>query len=341
MIQQITDWENVLQAYQNTQKGKPKYKKQAILFAKNPTPQLRDLVGKVHKGEWEPSGYSEFTVKEPKERVIYAPKYVDKIVQHMVNNVLRDYFEPKYIKDSYACIRGRGHLACVKAIQRHMRVATRNYKEPYLIKADVSKFFCSIDRDVLKRILRKHIDCQQTIHLLDKIIDNSPQDKGLPLGNLTSQQFANIYMNEIDQYCKRTLSLKHYVRYADDIFIVVDGKKQAKYILSRLRERISDVLKLSIPLRKCDIRPLRMGFSGLGVKIKTTHIMLTSRTKRRFERGMRNLSRYNTEANARSCSSRYAHIKNFSHRNFVIAMLSKYNNICYNPRTNTIKRIKS
>lgn len=336
MISEITDWNNVLQAYKNTQQGKPKYKPAAILFSHNPIPKLKAIQQEVANSSWQPAGYYEFIVKEPKERVIYAPMYTDKIVQHMVNMPLRNSLESRYIKDSYACIRGKGHLACIKAIQSHMRIAKRNHKDPYIIKADISKFFYSVDREILKRIIAKHIKCERTIGLLYKIIDSSPGDKGLPLGNLTSQQLANVYMNEIDQFCKRELSIKHYVRYADDIFIIVDGKEKAKEVLKRLREETAKRLNLSIPLRKCQIKPLRMGVTGLGVKIKPTHIMLTSRIKRSFERSIRNLIKYPTRKNERICSSKLAYISNFCHRNFISSILSKYPMICYKPHSNSI-----
>lgn len=338
MFNEIIDWNNAWTAYESTQKGKPKFKKHAIQFALNPESNLKSLIDEVSAGDYEPKGYAEFTVQEPKVRVIFAPNYRDKIVHHMVNNVLRNYFEPLYIRDSYACIRGKGQLACISAIQKHMRVAARNMKSPYIIKADISKFFYSIDRGILKSILRKRVSCAKTNNLLSRIIDSSPSEKGLPLGNLTSQQFANIYLNEIDQYCKRQLSLKHYIRYADDFCIIVDGKGKAAEVLKNLRIQVKRRLGLDIPVRKCILKPLRMGFHGLGVKIYTTHISLTSRTKRRTDRYFRNLSKYGTERNSRVCSSTYAYIKNFKSKYFVISLLSRYGNICYIPNKNTVKR---
>lgn len=339
MIDDLLDNENVRISYESTQKSKSRFKRDAIKFARNPWPKIDELVEELRNGSYQPSGYTEFLIKEPKERIIYAPYYRDKIVHHMINNVLRDHCEPLYIKDSYACIRGKGQLACIEAIQKHLRVASRNFRNPYIIKTDISKFFYSIDRVILKRIVKKQIRCSATFKIISSIIDSSPTEKGLPLGNLTSQQLANIYLNEIDQYCKRTLSLKHYIRYADDFCIIVDGKEEARRVLSLIRNRVDSELGLLIPVRKCIVKPLAMGFHGLGVKIYTTHVSLNSRTKRRFERYCRNLSKSSTMLNSQRCCSIYAYASNFRHHNFTVSMLSKYRNLSHIKRKKTIKRI--
>lgn len=233
-------------------------------------------------GEYQPGDYIEFSVYEPKERVIYAPRYHDKIVQHATNNILRDFYEPKFIHDSYACIRGKGNQRAVQRIHQNMRRAGINYRDPWIIKADVQKFFYSIDREVVKEIARKKVGCKRTLSLLDAIIDSSPNEKGLPLGNLTSQLMANVLMNEIDQYIKRTLGVRHYVRYADDLILVVDGKAQAGDVLGCIRAFGRDVIRLTFPDRKCFIRPLHLGLEALGYRITTRGIWLASRVKSIF-----------------------------------------------------------
>jgi len=223
-------------------------------------------------------------VYEPKERVIYAPKYKDKIVQHAVNNVLRDFYEPKFIFDSYACIRGKGNQAAVLRVHRFERAASINYETPWIVKADVQKFFYSIDREVVKDIVRRKVFCKTTTDLLFRIVDSSPNDRGLPLGNLTSQLLANVLMNELDHYIKRTLGVRYYVRYADDLILVVDGKAQAGDVLGCIRAFGRDVIRLTFPDRKCFIRPLHLGLEALGYRITTKGIWLTSRVKSIFIR---------------------------------------------------------
>jgi hypothetical protein len=291
MFERIVSPANFFDAYQKTQRGSPKYKPGAVRFARNETENLEVLRQSVISGEYRPSDYIEFPVFEPKERVIYAPKYKDKIVQHAVNNVLRDFYEPKFIFDSYACIRGKGNQAAVLRLQQFMRAASINYETPWIVKADVQKFFYSIDREVVKGIVRRKVFCRETTDLLFRIVDSSPNKMGLPLGNLTSQLLANVLMNELDHYVKRTLGARYYLRYADDLVILVDGKAQAGDILGCIRSFGRDVLNLTFPDRKCFIRPLRYGLEALGYRITAATISLTSRAKSIFIRRIKAFDR--------------------------------------------------
>jgi retron-type reverse transcriptase len=274
--------ENFARAYSQTRTGSPKHKAGAIRFSYNETHNLEQLRQELVRGEYRPDEYFKFSVYEPKERVIYAPRYRDKIAQHSVNSVLRDFYEPKFMHDSYACIRGKGNQKAVLRIQQHMRSASINYHDPWIVKADVQKFFYSIDREVMKAIVRRKVTCQKTLDLIERIIDSSPGEKGLPLGNLTSQLLANVMMNEIDQYIKRTLKVKRYVRYADDLVLLVDGKAQAGDMLGCIEAFGRDVIRLIFPGRKCFIRPLRGGLETLGYKISPARLSLTSKKKGAF-----------------------------------------------------------
>jgi len=291
MFERIVSPANFFDAYQKTQRGSPKYKPGAVRFARNETENLEALRQLVISGEYRPSDYIEFSVFEPKERVIYAPKYKDKIVQHAVNNVLRDFYEPKFIFDSYACIRGKGNQAAVLRVHRFERAASINYETPWIVKADVQKFFYSIDREVVKDIVRRKVFCKTTTDLLFRIVDSSPNDKGLPLGNLTSQLLANVLMNEMDHYIKRTLGVRYYVRYADDLIAMVDGKAAAGDVLGCIRAFGRDVLHLTFPDRKCFIRPLHLGIETLGYRIAPAAITLTSRAKSIFIRRLKAFDR--------------------------------------------------
>lgn len=282
MFDHIVSEDNFDLAFMQTQKGSPKYKPGAIRFAANETRNIELLRQEVMAGEYEPRGYIEFSVYEPKERIIYAPMYSDKIVQHAADNVLRDFYEPKFIHDSYACIRNKGNQRAVYRIQQFERRAMINYLDPWIIKADVQKFFYSIDREVLLEIVRRKITCPHTLALLEVVIRSSPGELGLPLGCLTSQLLANVLMNELDHYIKRTLGVKHYVRYADDLVLIVDGKAQAADVLGAIGSFGRDVLHLTFPERKCFIRPCHLGVETLGYRITVSGIHLTSKAKSRF-----------------------------------------------------------
>ncbi len=306
----IIHWENVKEAYKNTQRGAPRLKISALKFKEDEIFNLGELYGDLRNGRYYPGGYIRFLVYEPKERVIYAPIYRDKIVQHMINNVLRDYYEPKFIFDSYACIRGKGNQAAVLRIQEFQRKAYSKWKDPYFLKLDISKFFYTIDKNILKRILYKDIECPLTMLLLCSVIDSFTEPLGLPLGNLTSQLFANIYLNEIDQYIKRVLKIKYYVRYADDMFIIVETKEEAKRIKKIITEKIYSELKLTINPKKAYITKADC-IHGLGFNIRPTHITLLSRNKR----GLRKLIKKN---NINSLNSWYGYAHIASCYNFIM-----------------------
>lgn len=282
LFDSIVSPENFARAYSQTRTGSPKHKAGAIRFSYNETHNLEELRQELIRGDYCPKEYFKFSVYEPKERIIYAPRYRDKIAQHAVNSVLRDFYEPKFIRDSYACIRGKGNKKAVLRIQQHMRGASINYADPWIVKADVQKFFYSIDREVMKAIVRRKVTCPRTLALIETIIDSSPGEMGLPLGNLTSQLLANVLMNEIDQYIKRTLKVKRYVRYADDLVLLVDGKAQAGDVLGCIEAFGRDVIRLTFPARKCFIRPLRGSLETLGYKISPGRLSLTSKKKGAF-----------------------------------------------------------
>lgn len=281
MFDKIVDWNNVKEAYQSTQKGVPRLKIPALLFKEDYISNLRDLRTEVIHDDYTHKGYVKFLVRDPKERVIYAPTYRDKVVQHMINNVLRDVYEPCFIYDSYACIRNKGNQKAVKRIQ-HFQISSKDvYKEPYFLKLDVSKFFYTIDRDVLKAILKKKITGKKTLYLLDQIIDSFHEPLGLPLGNLTSQLFANIYLNEIDHIIKRRYKVRYYVRYADDMFLIVEGKERAMYLKDKLIEDINNILKLTINPKKINISKANK-INGLGFTIRPDGITPLGKNKRRL-----------------------------------------------------------
>ena len=278
LFKRIVSWDNILDAYKKTQKGKSKYKYDAMKFKEDEISNLLNLKYSLIYGTYTHSGYTKFAVYEPKLRMIYAPKYIDKIVQHMINNVLRDIYEPTFIYDSYACIRGKGNQAAVKRIQQYQRMAYRIYDNPYLLKIDISKFFYTIDRGILKNILIRKIKDKHILSLLYSIIDSFTEPLGLPLGNLTSQLFANIYLNEIDQRIKHFYRVKFYVRYADDMFLILEDKDIANRLKLSIATDITSILHLLVNPKKVYIKPSNI-IDGLGFKIGKDNIRLLNKNK--------------------------------------------------------------
>lgn len=339
IFNRITDIENMEMAYNKSQKGKSKYKREALIFAQNPTYNLYKLKEELDKGVYEFSGYFEFKVYEPKERVIHAPYYRDKIVQLAVVNILKEIYYPSFIYDSYACIDNKGTHKCVERISYFMRKAKWEYGDnAYILKVDMRKFFYSIDRQVLKRLLRKKIKCNKTLDLLFKIIDSADaiDEKGLPLGNTISQLCANITMNELDQYCKRNLRIKYYVRYADDVVIIAEDKEKAVFIKEKVIEYVGNKLNLRVNKNKTKIFPIAQGVNTVGFKIYPTHKLMRDDSKRRIKQKLRKMKRLiqegrlSIEKAEQIINSWYGHAKQGDSYNFTSKIIAKYDYIYLN-----------
>lgn len=289
-FENIIDFTTIEHAYKQTQLGSRKFRQSSILFDLHKVYNLTTLWRQLKNETYEVGQYIKFSVYEPKERIIHAPLIRDKIVQFLVHEQLQEIYKNVFINDSYACIVGQGTHKAVKAVYRYMR--TMNYQtngEAWIVKLDVRKYFYSIDRDILKRILRKKIHDKRFLQLLDKIIDSSPEgSRGIPLGNISSQDFANIYLNELDQYAKHYLGLRYYVRYMDDVVAVVPSREQAKETLAALTKFLNERLNLETN-QKSQVFPIKQGVNAYGFKIKTTHIQLRDSSKKAMKRRIKRM----------------------------------------------------
>ena len=206
-----------------------------------------------------------------------------------------------YIKDSYACIKERGREKAASRLQYWLRQTERKPKQYYYLKLDISKFFYRVDHEVLLNILKRRIKDERLIKLFDKIINSEKRafglplgvdpceidpremlfDKGMPIGNLTSQMFANIYMNELDQYLKHELHLKYVIRYADDCIILHDSKEELWQVLEKVETFLLENLKLNLN-NKTVIRPTTCNIDFVGYMINKDEIRLRSATVKRM-----------------------------------------------------------
>lgn len=292
LYEKIIDFRNLQYAYKQVLKGERKFRKDAILFAVMEDVNLVRLWDDLRTGRYRVGEYIRFKVYEPKERWISAPRVRDKIVQFATHNIIKDVYANVFISDSYACLEERGTHRAVDTVQKYMRIAEREFGDSWIVKFDVSKFFYSIDRDILKGILRKKIACKKTLWLLDLIIDSSPEGAvGIPLGNVTSQDFANIYLNELDQFVKRFLKVRYYVRYMDDSIAIVDGRENAKSILNEMKRFLENRLNLVANPKKSQIFPLKQGVNAYGYKIWTTHRLVRNESKKAMKRRIKAMDR--------------------------------------------------
>ena len=334
LFSKIINEDNIDKAYKKALKGNGKYHIEAMNFVLDEVYNLHTLKQSLIDETYQFDGYTTFTVCEPKERVINAPHFKDKIVQLAINNVLKEVYNHCFIFDSFACIDNKGTHKCVDRIQHLMRKAKWEYGESTtILKCDVKKFFYTIDRQVLKGLLPKKIQCKKTLGLLFKIIDSADTVDllGLPLGNTISQLCANIYLNELDQFCKRKLSLKYYVRYMDDVIIFVKDKQIAHQTLYLITKFIENNLKLNLNKNKTKVFPLEQGVNAIGYKIYPTHRLLRSDSKKKIKRKIKAMphliheGKLTIEKAEQMLNSWLGHAKHGNSYNFIKKLIMKYN----------------
>lgn len=345
LYEKILSDENIEYSYSRCMLGKSKYKKDAIIFDKDKSYNIKMLVDSIRDKTYMPKEYIEFMVYEPKERVIHAPAFQDKLVQRMVYNILKGVYSNIFIKDSYACIVGKGTHAASDKTYHYLRKAKWEYGEKsYIVKLDIKKFFYSIDRGIIKSLYRKKINCAKTLWLLDKIVDSAPGGEGLPLGNITSHTFANIIGNEIDQYCKRYLGIKYYVRYMDDIFMILPSKDDAKSVFNLCKNFIENSLSLRLNGNKSKIFPIKQGVNFVGFKTWCTHKLLRNSSKQNIKSRLRKIpylikgGKITTEKAEQMINSWHGHAMYGSSWNFIKNIIDKYNYIYLTNNKLKIKR---
>ena len=274
LVEAMADYANVQKAYNKARKCK-RYRKDVLLFTKDKEDNLETVRNDILGLSYEPSEYRYFKVYEPKERQIMALPFYDRVVQHAINNVLEPIFNQRFIFHSYACRKTKGMHAASDTLQEWLYEWQKFHPDQplYAIKADIHHYFQSINHDVLKAEIRKVIKDAGALVLIDKIIDHNgqmPDGVGIPVGNLTSQLFANIYLNKLDQYIKHTLGAKYYMRYMDDFILLSPDKEQLRRWLADIERFLRDELKLELN-QKTTILAAKNGIDFVGYKHRATH----------------------------------------------------------------------
>lgn len=199
-----------------------------------------------------------------------------------VNSFMEEYFVKQFISNSYACIKNKGMHRATVDVQEGMKHCQRTWGEYYIIKMDVAKYFQNINKDILYEILCRKIKDKNLIWLTKEILYSTEGKKGIPIGNYTSQVFANIYLNELDQYVKHQLKIKYYYRYMDDAICLVKTKKEAKEGLDKIREFLKKNLELELN-NKTQIFKNKQGVNFCGYKINEYRLKLRDRGKRNLK----------------------------------------------------------
>lgn len=287
LFDQIASHENLFLAWQEFRRGKQN-KSDVIKFEWRLEENIFALHRQLKGGNYRHGPYYGFYIHDPKQRLIHKASVRDRVLHHAVFYVLNPIFEPTFISNSFSCRVGKGTHKGVKALAKILRQVNRNNTGPcFTLKCDISKFFASVNHARLLNILSKCIKDNQTLRLLAEIIGGfsttGKPGKGLPIGNLTSQLFANVYMNEFDQFVKHQLRVKHYVRYTDDFVIVSHDSDHLCSLLPKIQQFLDADLSLRLHPTKITIRKYGSGIDFLGYVILPHHIRLRTKTKRRIE----------------------------------------------------------
>lgn len=286
----IISVQNLLEAWEEFLRGK-KNKNDVCEFRLNLSENIyslnRDLINMGYKH----GSYEAFKINDPKPRDIHKATVRDRLLHHAIYKILYPFFEQKFIYDSYSCRDFKGtHKAMERFRNFHRKVSKNNTKTVWVLKCDIKKFFASVDHGVLLEILRKHIMDKNIIWLLNNVIksfDSGQKNKGLPLGNLTSQLLVNIYMNEFDQWIKHEMKIRYYIRYADDFVVMDTDKKYLEKMLTQISRFLEKNLKLSLHPNKVFIKTFASGVDFLGWVHFPNHRVLRNATKKRMFRNLK------------------------------------------------------
>ena len=276
-------YEKLMKAHMDSKKGKGS-RKEIILFNLKQEEYIQYLLEKLKDKEYKHGGYTVFYVTEPKLRKIEKSRYIDRIVHRwLVDNILKPYYIPRFISTSYACIEGRGmHKACLD-IQKMMKHCKRIWNNYYILKMDIAKYFDNIDKNILLGILEKRIKDKDVMWLIKEILYANKREKGLEIGNYTSQMFANIYLSEYDWYVKRNLQIKYFSRYMDDSIILVKTKAEAIQALKFIKKFLKENLHLDLN-SKTQIFKSTQGVNYCGYKINEYRLKIRDKGKRKLKK---------------------------------------------------------
>lgn len=302
LFPQICSWSNLELAARRARKRK-RYRYYTEQFELRRESILRDIRSELLAGEWQPQPYHEFMIFDPKERLICAAPYRDRVVHHAICNVIDPILERRMVDQSYSCRTGKGTGAARQACLRMVR------KYRYVLKLDVRKYFPSVDHRLLKEKIRRVIKCADTLTVIDRIIaswrtdeggpawfagggllEAAERPRGIPIGNLTSQLFANFFLNRLDHFILQELKPKGFIRYTDDLLLFSNSKAFLHDSLARLSRELEDD-RLKPHPKKCRVMPVRAGVPFLGFRFFPGRVRVLRENRRRFEKRMNRLRR--------------------------------------------------
>lgn len=279
-------FEKLMSAYYRALKNKSN-RKDVIKFSIDLETNISNLLNELKYNKYKPGKYRTFIIYEPKERIIKSLPFKDRIVQQWyIEEFIKPYIIPRLIDKTCACIENRGNLYAVNVCQNYMRIMKREYNNYYVLKCDIRKYFYSIDKDILFNIMKKYISDRKLLNLTYIFIYDDSEKLGIPIGNYTSQFFANIYLNELDIYIKNVLKVKYYIRYMDDFILLCKDKYTCKELKKKINYFVENKLKLSLN-SKSRYYPSSMGINFCGYRIFETHKLIRERSKIKIKKNIK------------------------------------------------------
>lgn len=280
----IVSLENLFLAWQEFRRGKLR-RSDVQNFEFRLEDNLFLLHEELKSKNYQHSKYTPFYVTDPKLRHIHKANVRDRVLHHALFRILYSLFDRSFIFDSYSCRDSKGTHRAVLRLETFIKRASQNFsKNIYALKCDISKYFDSIDQAVLMHLIRAKIKDPDTLWLIEGIINSFEKQsgKGIPLGNVTSQLFANIYLNELDQFMKQKLKVRYYLRYCDDFIMVHENKNYLEQLVPFIQLFLTERLQLTLHPRKVTLGKLSAGVDFLGYVILPHYRVVRARTRKRM-----------------------------------------------------------
>ncbi len=292
IFEEMISLERLFNSWKEFKRGKTK-RKDVQFFERNLETNIfqlhRDLVSQTYQH----GNYKEFFVHDPKIRHIRKAEVRDRLVHQSIYTTLVQIYEPKFVFHSFSCRKGKGTHKAINSLKKMiLKVSKNNTKPCYVLKCDIRKFFDSVDHEILKKQLNKVVLDEKSQWLFSEIIEscvllsNNNRKRGLPIGNLTSQIFTNIYLNELDQFVKHQLRQKYYIRYADDFVILDQNKNLLTQLIPKIRTFLDQNLKLQLHPQKMSIDKPIQGIDFLGYITFMHHRIIRTKTRKRMFKKM-------------------------------------------------------
>ncbi|MDO8473982.1 MAG: reverse transcriptase/maturase family protein [bacterium] len=284
-FEDIISMENLLEAWKEFVKGK-RGKKDVQEFSLRLIDNILSLRRDLANGTYKHGGYRAFNISDPKPRSIHKATVRDRLLHHAIYRILYSFFDKTFISDSFSCRKDKGtHRALNRFRGFAYKVSQNNIRTCWVLKCDIRRFFDNIDHKILIQVLETYIPDKNIMWLLKNVIDSFSKNTlgiGLPLGNLTSQLFVNIYMNEFDQFVKYKLKEKYYLRYADDFVLLSESRNSLKQQVEPVRNFLYEKLGLELHPQKLFIKTFASGVDFLGWVHFFGHRTLRTTTRRRM-----------------------------------------------------------